>query len=84
MSRLMYSFLIVCSIMVLLSSLENKLAECNLKPGLGGVRDVASAIISDHEETQSNRVCCFKTLEDDVFPKNLFLACLVVSMQKLP
>ena len=30
-----------------------------LKPGLGGVRDVASAIIS-HEQTQSNRVCVFK------------------------
>ena len=37
---------------------------------LGGVRDVASAIIS-HEQTQSNRVCCFQTL-DAVFPKDLF------------
>ena len=27
-----------------------------LNPGLGGVRDVTSAIIS-HEQTQSNRVC---------------------------
>ena len=40
-----------------------------LNPGLGGVRDVASAIIS-HEQTQSNRVCCFQTL-DVVFPKDL-------------
>ena len=36
-------------------------------PGLGGVGDVASAIIS-HEKTQSNGVCCFQTL-DTVFPK---------------
>ena len=41
-----------------------------LSPGLGGVRDVASAIFS-HEQTQSNRVCCFQTL-DAVFPKDLF------------
>ena len=41
-----------------------------LKPGLGGVYDVASAIIS-HEQTQLNRVCCFQTL-DAVFPKDLF------------
>ena len=40
-----------------------------LNPGLGGVRDVASAITS-HEQTQSNRVCCFQTL-DAVFPKHL-------------
>ena len=33
-------------------------------------RDVASTIIS-HEQTQSNRVCCFQTL-DAVFPKDLF------------
>ena len=39
-----------------------------LKPGLGGVRDVASAIIS-HEQTQSNRVCYFQNL-DAVFPKD--------------
>ena len=32
-------------------------------------RDVASAIIS-HEQTQSNRVCCFQIL-DAVFPKDL-------------
>ena len=38
-------------------------------PGLSGVRDIASAIIS-HEQTQSNRVCCFQTL-DAVFPKDL-------------
>ena len=71
--------------MLLLSSMENKLAECNLKLGLGGVRDVASAIITDYEKTQSTRVCCFKTLEKffDVFPMNLVLACLVVSIQKL-
>ena len=36
---------------------------------LGGVTDVASVIIS-HEQTQSNRVCCFQTL-DAVFPKDL-------------
>ena len=41
-----------------------------LNQGLGGVRDVASAIIS-HEQTQSNRVCCFQTL-DAVIPKGLF------------
>ena len=39
-----------------------------LNPGLGGVRDVTSAIIS-HEQTQSNRVCYFQTL-DAVFPKD--------------
>ena len=33
-----------------------------------GGRDVASTIIS-HEQTQSNRVCCFQTL-DAVFPKD--------------
>ena len=38
-----------------------------LKPGLGGLMDVASAIIY-HEQTQSN--CCFQTL-DVVFPKDL-------------
>ena len=36
-----------------------------LNPGLGGVRDVASAIIS-HEQTQSNRVCCFQILDADI------------------
>ena len=40
-----------------------------LNPGLGGVRNVASAIIS-HEQTQSNRVCCFQTL-DAAYPKDL-------------
>ena len=40
-----------------------------LNPMLGGVRDVAPAIIS-HAQTQSNRVCCFQTF-DDVFPKDL-------------
>ena len=39
-----------------------------LNPWLGGVRDVTSAIIS-HEQTQSNRVCYFQTL-DAVFPKD--------------
>ena len=39
-----------------------------LNPGLGGVRDVTSAIIS-HEQTQSNRVCYFQTF-DAVFPKD--------------
>ena len=34
-----------------------------LSAGLGGVRDVASAIIS-HEQTESNEVCCL----DAVFP----------------
>ena len=38
---------------------------------LGGVRDVTSVIIS-HEQTQSNHVCCFQTL-DAVFPKDLFV-----------
>ena len=41
-----------------------------LNTGLGGMRDVVSAIIS-HEQTQSNRVCCFQTL-DAVLPKDLF------------
>ena len=41
-----------------------------LNPGLSGVRDVASVIIL-HEQTQSNRVCCFQTL-NAVFPKDLF------------
>ena len=41
-----------------------------LNQGLGGARDVTSAIIS-HEQIQSNRVCCFQTL-DDVFSKDLF------------
>ena len=40
-----------------------------LNPGLGGVRDLASAIIT-HEQTQQNRVCCFQTL-DAVIPKDL-------------
>ena len=39
-----------------------------LNPELGGVRDAASAIIS-HEQTQSNRVCCFQTL-DAIFAKD--------------
>ena len=39
-----------------------------LNPGLGGVRDVTSAIIS-HEQTQSNRVCYFQN-SDAVFPKD--------------
>ena len=34
------------------------------------MRDVESAIIS-HEQTQSNRVCCFQTLHT-AFPKYLF------------
>ena len=41
-----------------------------LNPGLGGVRDVASAIIS-HEQIQWNWVCYFQTL-DTVFPNDLF------------
>ena len=41
-----------------------------INPVLGDVRDVASGIIS-HEQTQSNRVCLFQTL-DGVFPKDLF------------
>ena len=40
-----------------------------LNPWLGGVRDVASAVIS-HQLTQSNGFCCFQTL-DAVFPKDL-------------
>ena len=36
-----------------------------LSAGLGGVRDVASAIIS-HEQTELNEVCCL----DAVFPKD--------------
>ena len=35
-------------------------------PGLG-VKDVAAAILSN-KQTQSNRVCCFQTM-DAVFPK---------------
>ena len=43
-----------------------------LNPGLGGVRDVASASITFAlEQTQSNRVCYFQTL-DAVFPKDHF------------
>ena len=49
------------------TSIENRVA---LNPWLGGVRDVAPAIIS-HEQTQLNRVCCFQTL-NAVFPKDLF------------
>ena len=41
-----------------------------LNPGQGGVRDVASVIISQ-EQTQSNRVCCFQIL-DAIFPKDPF------------
>ena len=41
-----------------------------LNPGQGGVRDVSSVIIS-HEQTQSNRVCCFQTL-DFAFQRSLF------------
>ena len=41
-----------------------------LNPGLGGVREVASAIIF-HEQTQSNRSCYFQT-SDAELPKNLF------------
>ena len=41
-----------------------------LSPVLGGVRDVVSVIIS-HEQTQSNRVCFFQSL-DVVLPKDLF------------
>ena len=39
-----------------------------LNPGLGGVRDVTSVVIS-HEQIQSNRVCYFQTV-DAVFPKD--------------
>ena len=41
-----------------------------LNPELGGVSNVASAIIS-HEQIQSNRTCCFQT-SDAVSPKGLF------------
>ena len=51
-----------CSVLFLFG---NRVA---LNPGLGGVRDVTSAIIS-HEQTQSNRVCYLQTL-DAVFPKD--------------
>ena len=37
---------------------------------LGGVKDATSVIIP-HEQTQSNRICCFQNL-DAVFPKDLF------------
>ena len=40
-----------------------------LNPGLGVMRDVASASIS-HEQNQSNRTCCFQTL-DAVFQNDL-------------
>ena len=59
---------------------------------LGGVRDVAPAIIS-HEQTQYNRVCCFQTL-DAVFPKDPFLQiikrpqqlslCRVAALKSIP
>ena len=39
-----------------------------LNSGLGGIMDVASAIIS-HEQTQQNRVCCFHPF-DAVFTKD--------------
>ena len=41
-----------------------------LNSGLGGVRDIASVIISN-EQTQSDRVCCDQNL-DVVWPKDLF------------
>ena len=44
------------------------------------MRDVASAFIS-HEQTQSNRACCFQTL-DAVFPKDLFSDYLSHVMRK--
>ena len=40
----------------------------SLNVGLGGVGDVASSS-SFHEQTQSNRICCFQT-SDAVFPKD--------------
>ena len=40
-----------------------------LNPGLGGVRDIAFAIIS-HKQTQSNRVCYFQDL-NAIFQKDL-------------
>ena len=49
-----------------------------LNPGQGDVRDVASAATS-HEQTQSNRICCFQTL-DAVFPKDLFSDYLINSL----
>ena len=39
-----------------------------LNPGIDGVRDVASTIIS-HVQTQLNRVCCFHPL-DAGFPND--------------
>ena len=42
-----------------------------LSPVLGGVRDVASAMISHEQTLKSDRVCCFQTL-DAAFPKDLF------------
>ena len=41
-----------------------------LNPGLANVRDVVYAIIS-HDQTQTNRVCCFQTLDAE-FPNDLF------------
>ena len=41
---------------------------------LGGMRNVVSTIIS-HEQTKSNRVCCFVTL-NAVFPRDLFFRLL--------
>ena len=47
--------------------------------GLGGVKNVASAITCiSHEQTQSNRDCCFQIL-DAVFPKDLFSEHLIIT-----
>ena len=53
-----------------------------LNSGLGGVRDVAYAIIS-HEQTQLNLVCCFQAL-DAVFPKDPFLQIIDAKHQISP
>ena len=40
-----------------------------LKPVLGGMKDVAFSSMS-HEQTQSNRVCCFLFCKFTEFPKD--------------
>ena len=47
------------------------LTPLNQYPVLAGVRDVTSSRIS-HEQTQSNRVCCFPTLYFHCNPRRLF------------
>ena len=54
----------------------------SLNPGLGGVRDVASASIP-HEQTQQNRACCFQAL-DAVFSDYLLLPDITTLLSSTP